>query len=190
MKRYSEAMQQYQATDDSPNILFCGHLNYGPNVDGVCWFVERVWPAIREKLPTAKLILVGKSPNERIKEFSKLENVSLFSNVESVLPYYANATITIVPLHVAGGTRIKIMESFACKKPVVSTTIGAEGLDIQGDVDYLIADTEVEFAGRCIDLLSSKSLRENLAAHAYRNVLNNYDTDSVMKIIRKSFESI
>lgn len=170
-------------------ILFCGHLSYNPNVDGIEWFIKEVFPLILHKEPAVKLHIVGLNPKDEILKYSNGKSIFVFPNVSSVVKYYEECSLCIVPIRIAGGTRIKIIEALACKRPVVSTTVGAEGLNLVNKIHYLIQDKPGKFASECIGLLSLDNLERTnrLTRAGYEFVIENYDTDKLSTLILKTF---
>ena len=167
----------------------CGHLGYSPNVSGLQWFLDYVWPMVLQKEPQAKLLMVGKNPDAMLKKYVDEKGVFLYPNVASVLPYYQNISAAIVPLHVGGGTRIKILEAFAARRPVISTTVGAEGLGVMDRRNCLIADSPEDFARACLEILNDAALAQQLVEEGYRFVNTHYDFSGVAKMIQKVFRS-
>ena len=120
-------------------LLFVGGLMYRPNVEGLRWFVETVFPRFKRKYPEAKLLLVGHSPAPEIKKMSKsADGIELHPDVPDIREYYKQSSALVVPLLSGGGTRIKILEAALAGRPVLSTPIGAEGLDMVPDRDLLL----------------------------------------------------
>ena len=138
-----------------PNTLvFTGSLDWTPNIDGLLWYIEHVMPAVAQAVPNVMLKVVGRNPRpefvDRIKHCTRVE---LVGRVPDVRPYIQAAVASVVPLLVGGGTRMKIFESLAVNTPVVSTTIGAEGLPLNHGQHVLIADSPEDFARETIKLL-------------------------------------
>lgn len=171
-------------------ILFCGHLSYEPNVDAIEWFVENVFPLIKQKEPAAKLYLVGLRPREQLCNFADNKSIFLFSNVPDVVPHYQDASLVVVPIRIAGGTRIKILEAFACRRPVVSTTVGAEGLEVVNNKHCLIADEPQSFADACVRLFNNFEEAANIVQDAYKFVKEKYDAKIVHQMIRDVFNNV
>jgi polysaccharide biosynthesis protein PslH len=169
-------------------LLFCGALAYEPNAQGLQWFMENVWPIIRNHYQDVRLNIVGKGPAASLHRYVDNKSVFLYLNVPDILQYYQVSSLAIVPLHVAGGTRIKILEAFACRRPVVSTTIGAEGLDVEDGKHCLIADDHKAFADACCRLLNDRELTQNLTGNANKFVQQRYSSVNVRKIIQQIFE--
>jgi glycosyltransferase involved in cell wall biosynthesis len=161
------------AAGDDPVVVFTGAMDWEANVDGIEYFCREIWPKIRHEIPRAKLQIVGREPGTRIKNLQS-PSVEVTGTVPSILPYLEQAATIIVPLRIGGGTRLKIYESMAMGKAVVSTSIGAEGLDIHPGRDIAIADDPSEFARRVILFLQDKSLRRQYGADAAKTA-SQYD---------------
>ena len=133
-------------------ILFVGSMDYHANIGAVRYFATEVWPALHREVPTAVFTIVGRNPPDKVLELRSRPGVEVTGTVADVLPYYREAFAVVVPLQVAGGTRLKILEAMAAGVPVVSTTLGAEGLGIQSGVHLEIADTPGDFCTRVGEL--------------------------------------
>jgi glycosyltransferase involved in cell wall biosynthesis len=157
-----------------PTLLFVGTLSYGPNIDALRFFVTQVYNRITAGVPGVRLLVVGRDPGPEMLALARQPGVTMAGPVDDVRPYYNQATVSVVPLRVGGGSRLKILESFAMNVPVVSTTIGAEGIAAQPGRDIMIADAPGDFARSVIDLLRDASLRERMAAHASHLVEQQY----------------
>jgi glycosyltransferase involved in cell wall biosynthesis len=146
------------AADNPPIVVFTGSMDWEPNIDAVEYFCNQIWPSILAEFPNARFRIVGRDPHPRVR---RLENksVEVTGKVPSVIDYLRAATVVIVPLRIGGGTRLKIFEAMAMGKAVVSTSIGAEGLDLAPGRDLLIADTPEAFASGIVELLRSPELR-------------------------------
>ena len=169
---------------DEPQILFLGSMDWEANIDGVDHFCRAIWPRIKLEVPTAKFSVVGRNPHARATKWAS-DSVEITGRVDSVLPYLRQASVFIVPLRIGGGTRLKIYEAMAAGKAVVSTTVGAEGLDVHHGEDILLADADDDFAKAVIKLLRDSSLRRRLGAQAAR-LAAQYD----WAIISERFEEI
>jgi hypothetical protein len=131
-------------------MVFTGSMNWMANVDGILWFVKQSLPLIRKHRPECTLAIVGRNPVPEIVQLGQDPLISITGTVTDVRPHLWNSRISIVPLRVGGGTRLKIYEAMAARIPQVSTTIGAEGLAVHPGQDIQIADTPEEFAARCL----------------------------------------
>ena len=143
-------------------IVFTGSLEYYPNVDAVLFFAKNCWPRIRAKLPGATWQIVGKNPLPEVEQLAELPGVHVAGSVEDTRPYIASSQIAIAPLAIGSGTRLKILEAFAMRKAVVSTSIGCEGLMIEPGKHLLVADQPEAFADAVIGLLGNQSRRQAL----------------------------
>lgn len=165
-------------------LLCCGDLKYAPNVDGLLWFLKGVLPRLLRSAPDIRIHMVGRNPDQRLVAAVDNKNVFLFPDVPDVIPYYESASAAIVPLFAGGGTRIKILEAFWNCRPVVSTTIGAEGLNAVHRSHLLIADTEEAFAEACLDLLANYELSGRLTAEGLALVQENYSVAAASEEIK------
>ena len=175
----------------SAHMLYIGPMRYFPNRDAVRYFTRFILPKIRQQLPEAHLTVIGSNPSERlINEAKQAKGVYLTGFVRDIKPYYEDAALSIVPLRIGGGTRIKILESLASKVPVVSTTIGAEGLNLINHEDICIADDPQEFADACIALLKNQNRREKIALSGYRRVLDLYCPERLEKTVEAQITTL
>jgi glycosyltransferase involved in cell wall biosynthesis len=151
----------------SPTALFVGMVRYWPNAEGLIWLVREVWPHVRRALPSARLILAGLGSDE-LGLGDSAAGVEAVGFAADLQPLYAEARIALCPLHIASGTRIKIIEAAMFARPAVSTSIGAEGLAFESGREIALADAAPAFAQACIDLLSDqeRSARMGMAACA------------------------
>ncbi len=145
------------------DLSFVGSMDWQPNVDGVQWFVRDILPLIREKRPETSLAIAGRMPPPAIRALAALPRVEVTGTVADIRPYFWGAAVAIVPLRIGGGTRLKIYEAMAAGTAVVSTSIGAEGLDVHPNKDIRIADSPREFAEHCLDLLEDRAASARLA---------------------------
>lgn len=148
--------------DPEPTVLFCGAMDYTPNVDALRWYFGSIHEVLRAAVPKLKVLIVGKSPVAEIQAYASKAGVTVTGSVPDVRPYYRRAWLQIVPLRIGGGTRLKIPESMAMGTPVVSTTIGAQGLDLRHGEDLLLADTPEAFAAETARGLGDPALRAHL----------------------------
>jgi glycosyltransferase involved in cell wall biosynthesis len=157
-----------------PTILFCGALDYSPNVDAIDWFADSIWPLINEAMPDAVWRIVGKSPDARSRRWAEIQGVELVGEVPDVRPFYQSCWLQVVPLRIGGGTRLKIVESLGMRCPVVSTTLGAQGLDLADEKDILLADDERSFSMSVVRLLKDESLRKSIEGSGLETVKEHY----------------
>lgn len=149
-----------------PRLLFVGWLEYRPNLDGVEWFCQSVWPHILRQAPNACLDIIGKYP-PAAKTLENISGIRLHGFVDDLTPYWENASVFVVPLLSGGGTRIKILEAWSMGMPVVSTSVGCEGLGAVDGNTILKADSDMAFAEKCLDIIASPDQGMALANAAY-----------------------
>ncbi len=160
-----------------PRIGFIGTLQYPANVEGLRWFIKEVWPQIRKVMPEAVLRLVGQDTDKP--EWRASENVEGLGWVSDPDQEMATWALTIVPLFVGGGTRVKIATAFSRKCPVVATNLGALGYDVSDGRELLMADAPSEFAGACLLLLQNSKLGDRLAEAAWKTFLTTWSWDAI-----------
>jgi glycosyltransferase involved in cell wall biosynthesis len=155
-------VEQYQQAAGpsvtEPRVLFLGSMDWEANIDGVDYFCREIWPQIKTAVPDAKFSIVGRNPPPRIQRLAS-EDIEVTGWVASTIEPLRAAAAFVVPLRIGGGTRLKIYEAMAMRKAVVSTSIGAEGLDVKHGRDILLADEPADFAQQVIELLRNHSFR-------------------------------
>jgi glycosyltransferase involved in cell wall biosynthesis len=172
------------AVVSDPVVVFTGTMDWEANVDGIEFFCDEIWPVILAEIPDARLLIVGREPGPRVKRLASA-SVEITGTVPSVLEYLEKAAVVVVPLRIGGGTRLKIYEAMAMGKAVVSTSIGAEGLDVHPDRDIVLSDEPSEFARRVIQLLRDENLRLRYGREAVKTV-SQYD----WAVIARRFEEV
>ena len=165
---------------DSRELVFVGSMDWMPNDDGIRWFASEVFGRIQERISGARLTVVGRSPSAGMRELAARNRaIEVTGTVDDVRPYLQRAALSVVPLRIGGGTRLKIYELMAMGVPVVSTAIGAEGLPIRHGEHLLIADTADEQASMVCALLTDRARADLLAANALRHVQEHCSWDAV-----------
>jgi glycosyltransferase involved in cell wall biosynthesis len=160
------------------SMLFVGSLDWRPNLDAVSFFLDEIWPEIRPRRPDATFTVVGRYPPEAlVRRAEALDGVKLAAGVADVRPYVSRAAVSIVPLRIGGGSRLKICEALAMGRPVVSTSVGAEGLDL-GD-GIVKADGAPAFAAAVLRMLDAPEEAEATAKRGRERVLDRYDWDRI-----------
>lgn len=142
----------------SPIVMFVGAMDWEPNIDAMEYFCRQIWPAVLARVPDAKLRIVGRNPGERVHALSA-PSIEITGRVPSVAEHLREASVVIVPLRIGGGTRLKIYEAMAAGKAVVSTSIGAEGLDVHHGRDIVLADSLDSFSDAVSTLLHDDQAR-------------------------------
>jgi glycosyltransferase involved in cell wall biosynthesis len=161
------AKYQYdpEARSSQPLVVFTGSMDWEANIDGVEYFCNHIWPQILSKVPDGRFRIVGRNPHPRVRRLA-CKSIEVTGCVPSIVDHLREAAVFVVPLRIGGGTRIKIYEGMAMGKAIVSTTVGAEGLDVQHGRDILLADDTPQFAADVISLLRNEDLRRRLETAA------------------------
>ena len=177
------------AAGGPPVVLFQGSLGYPPNIDGAKWLATAIAPRIRTAVPASEVRLVGR-PATSVTQLHQPGVLTVVGQVPSMEDELARASVAVVPVRYGGGTRVKILESFAHRVPVVSTTLGAEGLDVEDGVHLLLADDSEEFAAATVRLLRDVRLRVRLTEAAETLYLDRYDGRVADEGVRRLVEDV
>jgi len=173
-------LASYSDVDEAaePNtLIYTGSLSFTLNFEAMVWFTRQIYPHIQAQVPEVRLSITGDHAGRSL---PPARNVTLTGFVDDVRPLVARTWVSVVPLLTGGGTRLKILEAMALGTPVVSTSKGAEGLDVEAGKHLLIADTPELFAQHAIRLLKEPELRRQLADNAYELLSKKYDWAVVM----------
>ncbi len=166
-------------------ILFIGSYTYKPNIEAAEFLIKKIWPTIHKEMPSAKLIIAGANPN-RIHGYGVVSNGIEFPGfVEDLSDLYRKTKIVCAPILTGAGTRVKIIEAAAYGKPIVSTSLGAEGLDMHDGQELLLRNDAESFAAACLQLLHDMSLCERLGNAARARTIQLYDKQNIIKLIQK-----
>ncbi|HVV75222.1 MAG TPA: glycosyltransferase [Mycobacteriales bacterium] len=166
-----------------PRLVFTGMLGWRPNVEGLEWFVQEVWPAVREQLPEATFTIVGAQPVPSVTAMVEIPGVTVEANVPQMRPYLEAARAAVVPLHVGSGTRIKALEAMASGRPVIGTSVGLEGLAIESGRHALVADDPEEMARAVVAALSDDEVAGRLATHGRQLVVDSFSWSSIGPVL-------
>ena len=161
-----------------PTLGFIGSLDYEPNAAAVSWFVRDVLPLVRRRMPTAVVRIVGRGAS-RVAWAEGLPGVVLVGEVDEVRPELNRADVSIVPIRVGAGTRLKVVESLAHHIPMVTTTVGCEGIDVVDGTHALVADDAMRFADACLRLLADGAERQRLADNGAALFESAYTWDAI-----------
>jgi glycosyltransferase involved in cell wall biosynthesis len=174
----------------SRRIVFVGAMDYFPNADAAIFFANRIWPDVRSRLDGAELTIVGKSPSAAVLTLGELPGVTVTGTVPDVRPFYHGALAAVVPLRSGGGTRLKILEAMAAGVPVISTPVGAEGLEVADGENVLLVDSNdaAGWADRLVSLANSPARRAQLTAAGLRLVQNRYDWEMLGSRLLATYE--
>ena len=176
----------------APLVTFVGAMDWEPNVDGVEYFCSEVWPSIKAEVPQARFRIVGRNPNSRVQKWASNSinrSIEVTGRVPSVVEHLRQSAVVIVPLRIGGGTRLKIYEAMATAKAVVSTTVGAEGLDVHHGRDIILADDPRSFAQAVIMLLRDPQVRRRYEKAAVETAAR-YDWPAIGERFSEVLQSV
>jgi sugar transferase (PEP-CTERM/EpsH1 system associated) len=174
-------------SDRAHRLIFVGSMDYHANADAVIHFVNQAWPKLRELLPTATFTIVGRNPPPVVRALSNAGGIHITGTVDDVRPYYHGALAQIVPLRVGGGSRLKILESMAAGVPVISTSLGAEGLAISHEGNIIIADRNEDMIQACWTLANNSDLKQRLSENGRQLVRDRYDWSAIGRVLFETY---
>ncbi len=170
-------------------IVFTGSMDWLPNDDAITYFCHKILPLIWQKKSSVKLYVVGKSPSALVKDMAQRDpRVIVTGRVEDVRPYVQRSKVFIVPLRIGGGTRLKILEAMAMGKAVVSTTIGAEGIECADGKNILLGDSPQDFADQVLFLLNNPQKSQEIGIVARKLVCDRYDWNTIGQKLKMIYE--
>ncbi|MBN2562243.1 MAG: TIGR03087 family PEP-CTERM/XrtA system glycosyltransferase [Phycisphaerae bacterium] len=161
-------------SDQGPVVGFLGAMDYRPNVQGMCWFVEEVWPRILAESPEARLLIVGRRPTWRVRRLARVAGVCVTGEVDDPRKYLARFRVMVAPLQIARGLQNKVLEAMAMRRPVVATPAVAGGLQVEAGHNILVAGEADTFAEKVIELCRFDGLCDKIGDGGYRCVATYY----------------
>ncbi|HPQ70672.1 MAG TPA: glycosyltransferase [bacterium] len=171
-------------------VLFVGHFRHTPNVDGIVWFAREVWPRIRDAHWPARLLIAGAAPPPRVQALAHDPTIQVLGFVDDLSPLYRRAACFVTPIRRGSGTRLKIIEAMAAGTPVLSTAVGAEGLNARHDEHLLLADDPEALAAHCLRLLNDHALGERLALAARQLVEREYNWEAIADRLEAAWREV
>ncbi|MCP4266167.1 MAG: TIGR03087 family PEP-CTERM/XrtA system glycosyltransferase [Candidatus Brocadiaceae bacterium] len=172
---------------DEKNIVFTGAMDYWPNIDAACWFVEDIYPLLKSKIDNIHFYIVGSSPVEKIIELGKINDITVTGTVEDIRPYIYHADVIVAPMRIARGVQNKVLEGMSMAKTVITTSKGLEGIDAEIDIDVFVTDDSEAFADKIFDVLDNMT-SINLGKSARSNIENNYLWSTTLKRLESKLE--
>ncbi len=180
-----------RAQPSPDTILFLGKMDYRPNIDAALWFGAEALPMIQSKAPQVRFQIVGQNPHPRLDVLRRNPAVEITGTVPEIEPYLAAAAVVVIPMRVGGGTRLKALEAMAACRPIVSTSLGVEGIDVTHGRELLLADTPADFARAVLSLLEDQrhggAETQRLARAARRFVAERYDWDVLTPLLEQAY---
>jgi sugar transferase (PEP-CTERM/EpsH1 system associated) len=172
-------------------LVFTGSMDWMPNEDAIIYFTEKILPQLTRQMPEVTLTVVGRSPSRRLKAIAESNRqITITGRVDDVRPFIDSASAYIVPMRIGGGTRLKIYEAMAMGKPVISTTVGAEGLPLDDSKELLIADEPEDFARAVVGLLSDTRLANRIGEQARTTVCAKFGWECAADVFMNVCEGI
>jgi glycosyltransferase involved in cell wall biosynthesis len=176
---------------DGSNLVFTGSMDWAPNEDAILYFAAAILPLIQQRIPDVSLSVVGRDPGRKILALAAQNPaIRVTGAVDDIRPHVHAASAYVVPLRIGGGTRIKIFEAMAMGMPVVSTTIGAEGLPVEQAKNIVLADSAADFAARTVELLKERAERERIGKAARTLVESQYSWRTVTNVVEQTLERV
>jgi sugar transferase (PEP-CTERM/EpsH1 system associated) len=172
------------------SLVFTGVMDYLPNVDGVTWFCNEVFPLVRARIPDATFTICGSRPTRAVRALGRLPSVTVTGRVPDVRPYLDRAAVCVVPLRIARGIQNKLLEAMAAGLPCVATNIAFDGIEATRETDLRTADAPPDFAARVVELLENDDLRAALGRSARAAMERNYSWDTRLVGLEKIIEHV
>ncbi len=181
---YFRCDQDRQNPSEKPVLVFTGAMDYDVNIDGVCWFVRKIWPVVKSACPDVRFYIVGSNPAREVERLTRNRDVYVTGFVDDIREYYNLATVCIAPLRIARGIQNKVLEALAMSRPVVCTSSAFEGINAVAGRDLLVCDREDDFAAQILCLFEDSDLRRRLAVHGRRCMEKHYSWDAQLDLLR------
>lgn len=173
------------------NLIYCASLTTKANIDGLNWFHQEIWPCLKKQAPDVRLIVVGGgSDNPQVASVHNDKSVIFAGKVEDLKNYYQNASISICPLRIGSGTRLKIVEAMSYGNPVVSTSLGCEGLNVLDGENMVIRDSAPDFAHGIISLLDHPDKFHDIRISARKFAESNFDWNVIGQNMNSVFAEL
>jgi len=185
-----EEFQPAPHLEEANTVVFVGSMDWLPNVDAVLWFAKEVLPRLQQEFPTLQFYVVGRHPTVEIKRLMEAGAIHVTGYVDDVRTYLARAAVCVIPLRVGGGMRVKLLQAMAMAKPVVSTSIGAEGIAVEHGRHILLADSASDFADGVAGLLRDRGLQERLGQNARRLVAERYSWEAATDLLEQAYMDV
>ncbi len=177
-------------SEDSQVMIFTGDMSYKPNIDAILWFTKKILPLVLEELPDARLKIVGRNPVPEIESLIHHGNIEVKGYVQDLAEAIAASGLYILPMRLGSGIRSKLFDVFPLGKAIITTTVGAEGLELYHDQNCLIADTPQNFASACIRLMRHEKERKRLGSAVLHLAKETYSQQTVTRLVRDTVREI
>jgi glycosyltransferase involved in cell wall biosynthesis len=165
---------------ENNSIIFTGHMNFLPNIQAVLFFINQIFPIIKREIPQLKFYIVGAEPPKEIFDFHGRDGIIVTGAVKDIRPYLARAALFIAPMISGAGIKNKILQAMAMSKPIISTQLGIEALNVADNKELIIANNPLDFANKTVFLLQDKALRDSLGLYARHKVEKDYKWEELI----------
>jgi len=182
-------LQPLPRQDTRPVLLYVGNMDYTANAHAAIYFCQEILPLVRPAVKDVEMWIVGSDPLPEVRRLAG-DGIHVTGRVEDVVPYYRQSSVCVVPLRAGSGIRLKILESMALGRPVVSTSLGCEGLDVEDGKHIMIADSTEQFAEKTIRLLIDAALHRAIATNARQLVETRYDWDTIAQRLMRIYAEL
>lgn len=173
-----------------PTVLFVGNFKWLPNKDAVVYLIEKVWPKIKNKMPEAKLWVVGRNPTESILKYNQKDDVSIDSGVEDIRQAFSQSDVLLAPIRNGRGTKYKVLEAMAAQVPVVTTPLGVQGITASPGKEVLVADSAQKLAQKTLKLLKTPKKGQALAKRAKKMINDQYNWQAISQNLDKIYQKL
>jgi polysaccharide biosynthesis protein PslH len=188
----TEQLRPVKRMPGSCNIMTLGTLHYPPNADGIRWFIREVFPLVCQQIPETTLTVIGKNPPEDILRMASRapQSITLTGFVPDLTHYFEQAALMVVPVRAGGGMRVRILEGLARAMPIITTTVGLEGIDARPNQDVWVQDTADGFAQAVVMLMRDEAMQAALGINGRRLAERKYDWKVALKVLGSLYQSI
>jgi glycosyltransferase involved in cell wall biosynthesis len=188
VEAFREYVRDERNPSSGPQLVFTGKMDYRPNLDAAEWFADHIFPRIRAARPEAQFIVVGQKPPKALRRRDGRNNVAVTGAVEDTRPFIAGSAAYVAPLRMGGGTRFKLLEAMALARPIVSTSVGAEGFRVQSGRELMLADRPEEFADAVLTLLADPERAKAMGETGLAFVRAEYDWSVIIPRLEEVYE--
>jgi len=173
-----------------PTVLFVGNFKWLPNKDAAKFLTYKIWPQIKKEIPNAKLWIVGKNPTPEIISLAKKKDVIVDGSIEDIRDAFGQASVLLAPIRNGRGTKYKVLEAMATKLPVVSTSLGIEGLNVKDNKEVLLANNADDLAKKTIKVLKNENIGEEIANRAFLLIKKKYNWQLIASHLDRIYKEI
>jgi glycosyltransferase involved in cell wall biosynthesis len=186
----TDSFKNDKILSNSKTLIFSGNMSYTPNVDAIEWFILNCWEDVKKTVPSAKLVIAGTNPSNRLIPYKQDSSINITGKVESIVDEINKAQIAITPMQIGSGMQNKVLEAMACGLPVITTTLGLGSIEANNNKNIIVADTPAEFTKQCIELLLNYDRAKQIGLLGLDFVVTNNSISSHALKMEKLYNSI